>query len=73
MIHLIVADPGRLNLLVQRRWTAAGLPDTHFVEIVSTVAAHRRNRACSARVSACRSAIFRRRKMGEPVELTAPG
>ena len=38
MIHLIVADPGRLTHSWYRKTLDSGIPETHFVEIVSIVA-----------------------------------
>ena len=38
MIHLIVADPGRLTHGWYKRTLNSGLDDTHFVEIVSVIA-----------------------------------
>lgn len=38
MIHLIVADPGRLTHGWYRKTIDSGIPETHFVEIVSIVA-----------------------------------
>ncbi len=38
MIHLIVADPGRLTHSWYKKTLDSGIPDTHFVEIVSIVA-----------------------------------
>jgi len=38
MIHRIVGDPGRLTHGWYERTLASGIPDTHFVEIVSVIA-----------------------------------
>lgn len=38
MIHQIVADPGRLTHAWYKRTLESGIPDTHFVEIVSVLA-----------------------------------
>ena len=38
MIHMIVADPGRLTHGWYTRTLESGIPDTHFVEIVSIIA-----------------------------------
>ena len=38
MIHLIVADPGRLTHTWYKKTLESGIPDTHFIEIVSIVA-----------------------------------
>lgn len=38
MIHLIVADPGRLTHGWYKKTLESGIPETHFVEIVSVLA-----------------------------------